>query len=151
MSKPEDLIEVLRCIGSAICNEAADALEAQAREIEATERQVEILTDALAESRREGDGWRKDAERYRRLRGHEGADGLIRSDCRGLYLPQRDALDSAVDTLLFTTPAQRGEIAGDGKPCNNDHDPDCRWPGCRCRERERMAAAIDAAKGAPHG
>lgn len=34
MSKPEDLIEVLRCIGSAICNEAADALEAQAREIE---------------------------------------------------------------------------------------------------------------------
>lgn len=61
MSKPEDLIEVLRCIGSAICDEAADALEAQAREIEATERQVEILTDALAESRREGDGWRKDA------------------------------------------------------------------------------------------
>lgn len=34
MSKHEDLIEVLRCIGSAICSEAADALEAQAREIE---------------------------------------------------------------------------------------------------------------------
>ncbi|MFN4121316.1 ead/Ea22-like family protein [Acidovorax sp.] len=34
-------------------------------EIDAMERQVEILTDALAESRREGDGWRKDAERYR--------------------------------------------------------------------------------------
>lgn len=47
MSKPEDLIEVLRCIGSAICSEAADALEAQAREIE---------------------GLRKDAERYRLLR-----------------------------------------------------------------------------------
>jgi hypothetical protein len=88
----------------------------------------------------------KDAARYRWLREHEGADGLIRSDCRGLYLPQRDALDSAVDALLFTTPSQRGEIAGDGKPCNNDHDPDCRWPDCRCRERERMAAAIDAAR-----
>lgn len=93
----------------------------------------------------------RDAARYRRLREHEGADGLIRSDCRGLYLPQRDALDSAVDALLFTTPSQRGEIAGDGKPCNNEHDPDCRWPDCRCRERERMAAAIDAAPAAQGG
>ena len=61
MTQHTDLIERLRWIGDSVANEAATALEAQAREIEATERQVEILTDALAESRREGDGWRKDA------------------------------------------------------------------------------------------
>lgn len=135
MSKHEELIERLResseiGLDPEDAYAAADALEAQAREIE---------------------GLRKDAERYRRLRWNESVDDLIRSDCRGLYLPQRDALDSAVDTLLFTTPAQRGEIAGDGNPCNNDHDPDCRWPDCRCRERERMTAAIDAPKVDGHG
>lgn len=35
---------------------------------------------------------------------------------------------------FFTTPYRRGEIAGDGKPCPNDHDPDCRWPQCNCRQ-----------------
>lgn len=47
MSKHEELIERLRCFDRVTCNEAADALEAQAREIE---------------------GLRKDAERYRLLR-----------------------------------------------------------------------------------
>ena len=31
------------------------------------------------------------------------------------------------------SPADRGELAGDGKPCPNKHDPDCRWPQCMCR------------------
>lgn len=34
MSKHEELIERLRCFDRVTCNEAADALEAQAREIE---------------------------------------------------------------------------------------------------------------------
>ena len=33
----------------------------------------------------------------------------------------------------FMTAKQRGTIAGDGHLCPNDHDPDCRWPECRCR------------------
>lgn len=44
MSKHEELIDRLRCFDRVTCNEAADALKAQAREIEAL---------------------RKDAERYR--------------------------------------------------------------------------------------
>lgn len=38
--------------------------------------------------------------------------------------------------MMLTTPMQRGELAGDGKPCPNNHDPDCRWPTCKCRDRE---------------
>lgn len=39
-----------------------------------------------------------DAERYRWLReADEMADALIKSDCRGVYLPQREALDSQID------------------------------------------------------
>lgn len=52
-------------------------------------------------------------------------------------------LEDAARATLFTTPYQRGEMAGDGKPCNNDHDPDCRWPDCICRHRE---ARFDAAR-----
>ena len=33
----------------------------------------------------------------------------------------------------FKTAKQQGLMAGDGKPCLNDHDPDCRWPKCHCR------------------
>lgn len=122
-----DLAETGRAKDFSIGNEAAAAIEALQRE------NAEL---------------RKDAERYRRIRESDDADVLIKSDCRGLYLPQREALDTAVDTTLFTTPAQRGEIAGDGKPCNNNHDPDCRWPDCNCRIRE---AQLDALKGASNG
>lgn len=34
---------------------------------------------------------------------------------------------------IFQTALQAGLMAGDGKPCHNDHDPDCRWPQCNCR------------------
>lgn len=40
---------------------------------------------------------RVDAERYRWIRDSGKADDLIRSDCRGLYLPEKHALDAAVD------------------------------------------------------
>jgi hypothetical protein len=33
----------------------------------------------------------------------------------------------------FKTASQAGLVAGDGQPCPNDHDPDCRWPNCNCR------------------
>lgn len=33
----------------------------------------------------------------------------------------------------FKTAKQAGIVAGDGQPCPNDHDPDCRWPNCNCR------------------
>jgi hypothetical protein len=33
----------------------------------------------------------------------------------------------------FKTAKQAGLVAGDGQPCPNDHDPDCRWPNCNCR------------------
>lgn len=33
----------------------------------------------------------------------------------------------------FKTAKQQGLVAGDGQPCPNDHDPDCRWPQCNCR------------------
>jgi hypothetical protein len=32
----------------------------------------------------------------------------------------------------FTAKA-KGVVAGDGKPCPNDHDPECGWPDCNCR------------------
>lgn len=32
------------------------------------------------------------------------------------------------------TAKEKGLIAGDGKPCPNNHDPDCRWPQCNCRQ-----------------
>lgn len=31
------------------------------------------------------------------------------------------------------TPLKRGDLAGDGAPCPNDHDPTCQWPHCNCR------------------
>lgn len=71
MSKPEDLIEVLRCIGSAICNEAADAIEAQEREIE---------------------GLRKDAERYRAFIDCGQPICFLGEEYFG-----KDALDAAID------------------------------------------------------
>jgi hypothetical protein len=37
----------------------------------------------------------------------------------------------------FKSAKQAGIVAGDGKPCPNDHDPDCRWPNCRCRDAAR--------------
>ena len=43
------------------------------------------------------------------------------------------------------TALEKGLIAGDCRPCPNDHDPDCRWPQCVCRERE---AAQGGTKGA---
>lgn len=55
-------------------------------------------------------------------------------------------LNELGDIAMFTTPAQRGELAGDGKPCNNDHDPDCRWPDCLCRTREAAARAAQEGK-----
>lgn len=94
------------------------------------------VQDAVLAARAPADSVLEDAARYRWIRESERADSLIQSDCRGVFLPQRHALDAAIDTALFTTPAQRGEVAGDGNPCNNDHDPDCRWPDCLCRHRE---------------
>ena len=32
------------------------------------------------------------------------------------------------------TAKEKGRLAGDGAACPNDHDPDCRWPQCMCRE-----------------
>ena len=59
--------------------------------------------------------------------------------------PAIDALDAALSQEAaspvqveprepFTAKA-KGLIAGDGQPCPNDHDPDCRWPQCLCRDR----------------
>ena len=39
----------------------------------------------------------------------------------------------AADFAPFRTAKQQGLVAGDGEPCWNDHDPDCRWPDCNCR------------------
>lgn len=62
---------------------------------------------------------------------------------RAARAPADSVLEDAARATLFTTPYQRGQMAGDGKPCNNDHDPDCRWPDCICRHRE---ARFDAAR-----
>jgi hypothetical protein len=44
---------------------------------------------------------RKDAERYRFLRVWQEADDvLIRSDCRGVYIVQLEAMDAAIDAAL---------------------------------------------------
>lgn len=83
MSKHTELIERLRCFDRVTCNEAADALEAQALEIEAL---------------------RKDAERYRFLR-----------------------------------------------ECDLDDMAAQYWPGGEVPVGEEFDAAIDAAKGEPHG
>lgn len=105
MSKHEDLIKTLRAsaaampFGAAVAVQyraIADALEAQAREIEATERQVEILADALAKSRREIEGLRKDAERYAVVR-----RGQHWSVIDGIGDPLTgDALDAGVDAVI---------------------------------------------------
>lgn len=92
-----------------------------------------------------------DAARYRYLRDgdwreHEELESVIRLQLNTLWDAKIDAARAAQDggdVALFTTPAQRGELAGDGKPCNNDHDPDCRWPDCLCRTREEAAARAE--------
>ena len=30
------------------------------------------------------------------------------------------------------TAKQNGQVAANGKPCPNDHDPECCWPNCNC-------------------
>lgn len=42
--------------------------------------------------------------------------------------------DFANRPIPLFTPKKRGDLAGDGKPCPNDHDPECRWPQCNCRQ-----------------
>lgn len=34
----------------------------------------------------------------------------------------------------FVTAVQAGLLADDGRPCLNDHDPQCDWPRCNCRQ-----------------
>ena len=46
--------------------------------------------------------------------------------------------------MTLFTPAQRKELAGDGMPCLNNHDPDCRWPKCNCRELAQNLNAKEA-------
>ena len=100
MSKHAELIERLRNPQKNAFmptrREAADALEAQERVIEAMERQVEILTGALAESRRKGDSFRVDAERYRLLREFDWIDSAVAED-RGIHDGKPEALDAAID------------------------------------------------------
>lgn len=50
MSKHEELIERLRCFDRVTCNEAADALEAQAREIEGLSKEDEALIRQMLEA-----------------------------------------------------------------------------------------------------
>lgn len=71
MNKHEELIERLRCFDRATCNEAADTLEAQAREI---------------------DGLRKDAERYRAFIDCGQPICFLGDEYFG-----KDALDAAID------------------------------------------------------
>lgn len=40
----------------------------------------------------------------------------------------------------FKTAKQAGLVAGDGRPCPNNHDPDCRWPDCNCRQTNARTA-----------
>ena len=42
----------------------------------------------------------RDAKRYRWLRNSGKGDDLIRYDCRGVYLPESSALDTAIDTAM---------------------------------------------------
>ena len=50
MSKHDELIERLRCFDRVSCNQAADALEAQAREIEGLRKQDDALILQLVEA-----------------------------------------------------------------------------------------------------
>lgn len=64
MTQHTDLIERLRCFDRVTCNEAADALESQSREIAALKEQVE--------------GLRKDAERLNFI--EAAPEGCVRMD-----------------------------------------------------------------------
>ena len=50
MNKHEELVERLRCFDRVTCNEAADAIEAQAREIEGLRKQDDALIQQLVEA-----------------------------------------------------------------------------------------------------
>jgi len=56
MSKHAELIERLRCFDRVTCNEAATALEAQAREIEGLRKQYDALILQLVEALENHDG-----------------------------------------------------------------------------------------------
>lgn len=114
----------------------------------------DALRAELARLRREVESLRADAERYRWLReaidhgplalceeaaGEPYRWSPIASYCQEVVDAARKPTVPAALDGPFTC-KQKGVIAGDGRPCPNDHDPDCRRPQCRCRERPTATA-----------
>lgn len=104
------------------------------------------VADALDDMAALGQHWTRNRERGRMPNGLRAAMLLVARE----VLAHADAQEREVQRRFSElcgpqaygrhnaagfTPLQRGEMAGDGKPCPNNHDPDCRWPQCNCRQR----------------
>lgn len=49
------------------------------------------------------------------------------------FYPAQVSGEPATVRDAFTAKA-KGVVAGDGQPRPNDHDPNCHWPDCLCRD-----------------
>ena len=79
-------------------NDVVDELRRLHAELELQKALVAEAQAMTAKVCAENESLRADAERYRWLReADEMADALIKSDCLGVCLPQREALDSQID------------------------------------------------------
>lgn len=85
MSKHTELIERLRCFDRVTCNEAADAIESQSREITALKERVE--------------GLRKDAERWRWATDQAEFFSMV-VDGTGLHCSEVSEAEAAVDAEI---------------------------------------------------
>ncbi len=115
------------------------------------EGRIEVVRDPVADALDDmaalGLHWTRNRDRGCMPNGIRAAMLLVARDALALAdMEERKAKHELHQQMAqafgFQTALQAGAIAGDGKPCPNDHDPDCRWPQCNCRTREPPNAGI---------
>jgi len=163
MSKHAELIERLRCFDRVTCNEAADALEAQAREIEGLQAQLAATAKSAFEA--------MPHDIPRRMKRKICVEtGWSMSMVSRAYIELRAAFTGEKYTANADLDAAMSEIEGLRKALapfaayehvrstigGTTPKEGVLW-GCHSRAGsaeitvEDMQAAIDAVKGAPHG
>lgn len=126
------------------CNEGLGRLMPERKALAV---RLDPVADALDDMAALGQHWTRNRERGRMPNGIRAAMLMVAREVLALNdAAERDLAKQMSDlcgpdafarthgAFEFTTAAQKGLIAGDGKACPNDHDPDCRFPQCNCRQ-----------------
>lgn len=150
MNKHTELIERLRCFDRVTCNEAADALEAQAREIASMQQQESELCTLHAMAEAECKRLRAEVEGLNAARVAYASefppDGDGHPDVGSIHQNIR-AMKKESDTLRKDAERYRWLRHGD-----NDEKVLCNGPVAKdywyLLRNEKLDAAIDAANGA---